>query len=219
MRPSNLKHKHADALQYLIVGLLALSVAACGPLISFGGDEKPGEIYGLRYPAPYAASSPVGPIVYIDSPQMVEALGGQNIAVVMPDGQRTSLDGVTWATNLSDILRDYIGHSLSATEANIISEGGLDIKAGCRLGLKVWSFEFAPGISAEDDKVKIAIQFSLVRLSDSVLLSHPTFSQEIAVKNATASGVVGSFRAGMEAAAKDYGVWFQERMNQCQFKG
>lgn len=198
------------------VGLLAFLVSGCGPLISFGSDSGPGETYGLRYPASHSQAEPNGPIIYVDSPQMVEGLDGHGVTVIMGNGRRTVLEDASWSTHLSDMLRDYVAHSLSSQSgANMISEGGLDIKAGCRLGVKVWSFEFVPGASSDEDTVNIALQFSLVRISDSELISHPTFSKTVHVNSGSIAGVMGGFSTAMEQAADDYGSWLRERMGQC----
>lgn len=197
-------------------GLLALALSGCGPLISFGGDSGPGETYGLRYAAAHVPESPAGPIVYVDSPQMVEGLDGHGVTVVMENGRRTMLEDAYWSTHLSDMLRDYLTHALGAQSgANMISEGGLDIKAGCRIGVKVWAFEFAPGVQPSEDKVNISLQFSLVRFSDSTLLSHPTFSKAVPVNSNTIEGVMDGFNVAMVEAAEDYGSWFRERLGQC----
>ncbi|MBV1900405.1 MAG: PqiC family protein [Kordiimonadaceae bacterium] len=195
---------------------LALAVAGCGPIISFGGDDPAGEVYALRYSSDYASYDVNAPIIYLSNPQMLDGLDGTSIAVMLPDGQRTLLAGASWSAHISDLIREYVSHSLGAqTGANIISEGGLDIKAGCRLGLKVWSFELATGETAATDAVNIALQFSLVRMKDSVLLSHPTFSQSVGVSGAGIGAVVDGFKAAMAGAAGDYGPWLRDHMAQC----
>ncbi|MBL4771895.1 MAG: membrane integrity-associated transporter subunit PqiC, partial [Planctomycetes bacterium] len=129
----------------------------------------------------------------------------------------TVLDGVSWSTHISDLIRDYVGHAIgSQAGVNMIAEGGLDIKAGCRLGVKVWSFELATGASAAEDTVEIALQFSLVRVKDSTLISRPTFTQSVPVPSAGLGGVVEGFKTAMSAAADEYGPWMRERMSQCK---
>ncbi len=202
--------------KFLVAGLLAGMVASCGPLISFGGDSEPNETYGLRYQAQGAAEYPVGPIVYVDSPQMAEGLDGHNVTVVMQSGRRTVLERAAWSTHLSDLIRDYVAQSIGAQSgANMIGEGGLDISAGCRLGLKVWSFEFVPGETVAEDGVSVVLQFSLVRISDNQLLSHPTFAASVEVDSKSVGGVMGGFSKAMDRAASEYGGWFRERMGQC----
>ncbi|MEX0299644.1 MAG: ABC-type transport auxiliary lipoprotein family protein [Kordiimonas sp.] len=200
----------------LLSSLLMGSVAGCGPLISFGGDGEPDETYGLRYEAKQAEQFPAGPIVYVDSPQMAEGLDGHGVTVVMQNGRRTVLERAAWSTHLSDLIRDYVAQSIGAQSgANMIGEGGLDITAGCRLGLKVWSFEFVPGEVAAEDGVSVVLQFSLVRISDNQLLSHPTFAASVTVDSNSVGGVMSGFSRAMDQASSEYGGWFRERMGQC----
>jgi len=197
-----------------VVGLFALT--ACGPLISLGNDGPADEVFSLRYPAAFKNASATGPIIYVDGPQLVEGIDGRGVAVRLAGNKRTVLEGAAWAAHLSDLVRDYVIHALaSQTNVNLVSEGGLDIEAGCRLGIKVWAMEFVPGKSASEDQVQVAMQFSLVRLADSKLLAHPTFSKNEAVISSDGSGVVAAFNAAMESASHDYSRWLNERAGEC----
>jgi len=199
------------------VAASAFLVASCGPLISFGDDGPADSIYTLHYGGIVGADSPVGPVVYVDSPQMAEGLDGQGVSVRLDGNQRTTLTGAGWAAHLSDLVRDYVTLALGATSnANMIGVGGLDIKAGCRLGIKVWAMEFVPGLISSEDTVDVAMQFSLVRLSDSKLLSHPTFSQTVNVQSSGGRGIVAAFDAAMAAAARDYSRWFKVESKACE---
>jgi len=191
-------------------------LASCGPLISFGNDGPADDVYTLHYPGALKNESPMGPIVYVDSPQMVEGLDGQDITVRIEENRRTTLAGSSWSAHLSDLVRDYVTLALGATsDANLVGGGGLDIKAGCRLGTKVWAMDYVPGASAGEDKVELAIQFSLVRLSDSKLLSHPSFTETVEVSASGGRGIVAAFETAMENAARDYGRWFSAESKAC----
>ena len=194
----------------------ALLLASCGPLISFGDDGPADDVYTLRYQGPLKNESPEGPIIYVDSPQMVEGLDGQGITVRIDKNRRTTLAGASWSAHLSDLVRDYVTLALGATsDANFVGGGGLDIRAGCRLGTKVWTMDYVPGDNAADDKVELAIQFSLVRLSDSKLLSHPTFSETVQVEASNGRSIVAAFETAMALAAKEYGSWFNAESAAC----
>jgi len=198
----------------LAIGLFV--VAACGPLISLGNDGPADEIYSLRYPGKLETPTAAAPIIYVDSPRLVEGLGGRGVAVRLTGNKRTTLEGAIWATHLSDLVRDYVTHALSnQTKANMVSEGGLDIKAGCRLGTKVWAMEFVPGSSETEDQVEVTLQFSLVRLADSKLLGHPVFSKKSSVRVSDGNGVVTAFNAAMENASHEYSRWLNTQINEC----
>ncbi|PCI60128.1 MAG: hypothetical protein COB37_09760 [Kordiimonadales bacterium] len=202
--------------KHLILGIGLLSVAACGPLISLGNDGPADDIYTLRYPGQVGAASPTGPIIFVNSPIMAEGLDGRGVPVHLENERRTSLEGASWSVHLGDLVRDYVVRALSAqTTANMISEGGLDIKAQCRLGIKVWSMEYVPGAVSGDDRVELAMQMSLVRLSDSVLLDHPTFTQTVAVGSDSNAAVIEGFRTAMQATAIDYSKWISAHMDGC----
>jgi ABC-type uncharacterized transport system auxiliary subunit len=200
-----------------VLGLVsALLLASCGPLISFGDDDPAGDIYTLRYEGAHSDQSPSGPIIYVDSPQMVDGLDGRSVSVRLGGNRRSTLAGASWSAHLSELVRDYVVQALEgATDANMISQGGLDIKAGCRLGIKVWAMEFVPGLTSDQDQVDVRLQFSLVRLSDSKLLSHPTFAQTVGVTTSNGGGVVAAFAVAMERASEAYGGWFSEASDAC----
>ena len=196
--------------------LAALLVASCGPLISFGDDGPADNIYTLRYAGTVKVGSPAGPIIYVDSPQMAEGLDGHSVSVRLDGNRRTTLAGSSWSAHLSDLVRDYVTLALSvSSDANLVGGGALDIKAGCRLGIKVWAMEYVPGATKSDDKVELSLQFSLVRLADSKLLSHPTFSKTVAVSTPDGNGIIAAFETAMAAAARDYGRWFGAESKAC----
>jgi ABC-type uncharacterized transport system auxiliary subunit len=194
----------------------ALLVASCGPLISFGDTGPADETYSLKYPASLSETASSGPAIYLDSPRMVNDLDQKSIAVRLDGNQRTVLEGAAWSQHLSDIVRDYVAHAAAAkADVNIVSEGGLDIAVGCRLGVKVWAMEFVPGNTRRDDNVEVALQFSLVKLSTSELLGHPTFTESVPVATASGRAVVDAFSSAMENAAGKYGAWLQEASTAC----
>ena len=201
----------------LFFGFGLLGIAACGPLISLGNDGPADDIYTLRYPGQVATMSPSGPIIFVNSPIMAEGLDGRGIPVRLEDERRTSLEGASWSVHLGDLVRDYVVRSLSAqTTANMVSEGGLDIKAQCRLGIKVWMMEYVPGATSGDDRVELAMQLSLVRLSDSVLLDHPTFTQTVSVGSDNNAAVIEGFRTAMRANENDYSKWITTHLADCK---
>jgi len=203
-------------LKYCFAAVAVLATASCGPLISFGDDGPADDVFTLRYEGGLKKESPSGPIVYVDSPQMVDGLDGINVAVRLDGNRRTVLAGSSWSAHLSDLVRDYVTLSLSyQSDANMIAEGGLDIKAGCRLGIKVWAMDFVPGRVSSEDQVELVMQFSLVRLSDSKLVSHPTFSNSVGVDMSDGRGVVAAFNKAMNVMANDYGRWFADEHRAC----
>ena len=207
---------YTEKLKFPCVLAGSFLLASCGPLISFGDDGPADDVYTLHYEGPLKSESPTGPIIYVDSPQMVEGLDGQSITVRIDQNRRTTLAGSSWSAHLSDLVRDYVTLALGATSgANLVGGGGLDIKAGCRLGTKVWAMDYVPGATPGEDRVELAIQFSLVRFSDSKLLSHPTFSETVHVQAANGHSIVAAFETAMGSAAQKYGRWFNAESNAC----
>lgn len=173
-------------------------VTGCGPLISFGDDGPADQIFGLEHPGAPALSDDLGTIVYVEEPLMSDGLGGNQITVVLENSQRTSLSGVRWSANSTDLIRDYLVRGISNTSGvRMLGEGAIDVKAGCRLGVKVWAFEFVPGASERDDRVAVEIEFILVRYSDNSLIGQPTFSAGQGVDSSDGVGVAGAFHDAM----------------------
>ena len=203
----------AIALGVLAAGTL---LSGCGPLISFGGDGPADTVYSLRYSGAYQQKGADSIVIYVDEPLMAEGLAGQKITVALPSDKRSTLKGARWSAPLSVLIRDYeiraFGHQVGA---NMIGEGGLDIHAACRLGTKVWAFEFTPGADAGTDKVDIAIELSLVRLSDSQLLSHPIFTKTRLLNSGSDDAVANAFGAAMGELASEMSVWLKSNEAAC----
>lgn len=88
-------------------------VAGCGPLISFGDDGPADQIFSLDYPVAGDHSSAAS-VIYVAEPLMSGGLSGTQVSVVLDDNQRTSLMGVRWNANTTDMVRDYLVRGLSA---------------------------------------------------------------------------------------------------------
>jgi len=195
---------------------VATLVASCGPLISFGDDGPGDKVYSLKYAGDYENSPADAPVIYIDEPHMADALAGQKITVALPGEKRSTLSGARWAAPLSALVRDYVARALShKAGAHMIGEGGLDIQVSCRLGTKVWSFEFVPTENASGDHVQIALEMTLVRLADGKLLSHPTFTKTMPVRGSTGDAVASAFSEAMAGVGDDMGRWLKGQIASC----
>ena len=195
---------------------LPLLLAGCGPLISLGDDGPAAEVYSLRYQGGFHDSRSAGRVVYVDEPILSDGLGGEQVSVLLDGTRRTTLDGVKWSDPLSELVRDYITRSLGhRSGVHLVGEGGLDIKAACRLGSKVWAFELLPGDRPGKDAVSVAIELSLVRLSDSTLVSHPTISKTVAVDGGDNAAVMAAFNLAMSQIAADMTTWFGASVDSC----
>lgn len=211
-----LLHKLRTAGLPLAVGLSLLSLAACGPLISFGDEGPADQVFGLEYPDARPADGDIGTIVYVEEPLMSDGLSGTQISVVLDDNQRTSLMGVRWSANSTDLVRDYLVRGVgSASGVRMLGEGALDVKAGCRMGVKVWAFEYVPGDSAREDRVHVEIEFVLVRYNDNRLLGQPTFSVQPDVTSAEGRGVVAGFDEAMASISREAGEWLSTQASAC----
>lgn len=196
--------------------LAATALSGCGPLISFGDDGPGDTVYSLKYSGDFGTNAADAPVIYIDEPHMADGLAGQRITVVLSGDKRSTLSGARWSAPLSALVRDYVARALSdKAGAHMIGEGGLDIHATCRLGTKVWSFEFVPSDSAAGDKVNIAMEMSLVRLADGKLLSHPTFTKSAPVRGTDGDAVATAFAAAMQGMGDEMGAWLKAQSASC----
>lgn len=199
---------------FLCCGLILL--AGCGPLISFGDDGPADDVFNLRYQGGYSANVDSENIIYLEEPLMNQGLSGVDIAVALPGDQRSTLKGVRWAGNSSDLVRDYLVRALSEKSGvKLLGDGGLDVRAGCRMTVKVWSFEFAPGESSRDDTVDVAIEFSLVRYRDGHLVGQRAFNVNTPIDTNQGNSVVAGFREGMSALSGDAADWLAPLGSNC----
>lgn len=193
-----------------------LLAAGCGPLISFGDDGPADQVYSLDYPAAGDHSS-ADTVIYVAEPLMGGGLSGTQVSVVLDNNQRTSLMGVRWNANTTDMIRDYLVRGLSARSgALMLGEGALDVKAGCRMGVKVWDYEYVPGDSAGDDRVDVEIELILVRYLDNALLGQPTFSASETVGGSDGVDVVEGFNRAMASISREAGAWIGQNLEACK---
>jgi len=199
------------------LGLVAASVvlASCGPLISIGDDGPADQVYTLRYEGGYPVAG-TGPVVFMDEPTVADGLNSDKVAVALAGNRRSTIDGVRWSAPPSDLVRDYLVRALAdGSEARMVGQGGLDIKASCRLGVKLWELDFVPGTRASDDKVSVALELTLVRLKDNQLIGHPTIVQSPGVGGSGSDAVMAAFRDAMAQAGAEAAAWFKTAHKAC----
>ena len=203
-------------LSRCLLGMCILLLSACGPLVSFGGDEE-AQIYSLFY-EPVGSENTTGLILYVEEPLMEQDLGGRRVAVDLGDYERTYLKDVRWSAALGDQVRAYLVRAVSfETNAQGMGEGALDVAAACRLGLTVWSFDYRPGTTPADDRVHLSIEASLVRLADGTLLGRKTFDHTsgISYGDKSSSAIVASFNALMREASSAMMLWTDKQLQAC----
>lgn len=193
-----------------------MMVAGCGPLISFGDDGPADQIFSLDYPAAGDRSGSDA-VIYVTEPIMGDGLSGTQVSVVLDNNQRTSLMGVRWSANSTDMVRDYLVRGLAARSGTLmLGEGALDVRAGCRLGVKVWHYEYVPGNSIGDDRVDVEIEFTLVRYADGVLLGQPTFAANEPVGGSNGIDVVDGFNNAMTSISREASSWIGQNQDACK---
>jgi len=198
----------------------ALLLAGCGPLISFGDDGPADDVYSLEYGAVNANTSDMATIIYVEEPLMSDGLGGINVAVALENRKRTNLQGVRWSANSTDLIRDYFVRAIgSVSGTRLLGQGAIDVQAGCRLGVKVWAFEFVPGTSASDDRVDIEVEFILIRYNDNRLIGQPTFSASPQVALSDGENIIDAFHTGMASISDDAGKWLAPLAGECALAG
>lgn len=192
-----------------------LMISACSQVLPFG--SKPERTFSLRYEGDISALPTGGPIVFLDEPLMAEGLGGRTFAVEIEGRERTILKDARWSSSLSDLVRSYFERLLGASsKAQIIGEGGLDVRAGCRLSLRVWSFQLVPGRSrSEDDRVSVSFEAGLVHLSKGDLLARQLFASDTIVEGNDAVNVVDAYHGVLEKLGGDMVDWFNAALPAC----
>ena len=201
----------------LVLAIAAgLFLVGCGPIISFGDDGPADDVYSLEYGTVTANTSDMATIIYVEEPLMSDGLGGIEVAVALENRKRTNLQGVRWSANSTDLIRDYFVRAIgSMSGTRLLGQGAIDVQAGCRLGVKVWAFEFVPGISVGDDRVDIEVEFILIRYNDNRLIGQPTFSASPQVALSDGENIVDAFHSGMTSVSRDAGNWLAPLASEC----
>ena len=201
---------------YSVAAAMALLLVGCGPIISFGDDGPADDVYSLEYSLNNANTNDTATIIYVEEPLMSDGLGGINVAVALENRKRTNLQGVRWSANSTDLIRDYFVRAIGRMSGTrLLGQGAIDVQAGCRLGIKVWAFEFVPGTNAGDDRVDLEVEFILVRYNDNRLLGQPTFSASPQVVLSDGENIVDAFHDGMTSISSDAGKWLAPLASQC----
>ncbi len=205
-----------QSVRALFVGAAALMLAGCGPLISFGDDGPADDVFSLEYDGANVNTSDMATIIYVEEPLMSDGLGGVDVAVALENRKRTSLQGVRWSSSSTDLIRDYFIRAIgSMSGTRLLGQGAIDVRAGCRLGVKVWAFEFVPGASAGDDRVDIEVEFTLVRYNDNRLIGQPTLSASSQVSAANGEEIIEAFHDGMTRISREAGQWLAPIAGEC----
>ncbi len=205
-------------MQKLLVSLtLCAAVAGCGPLISFGESGPAPVLYSLEYSGAPKSPSMDGPIVAVSTPDLLPRLEGQNIAVVLPENEHTTLGGAEWSGHIGRMVQDYVMQALSSDgNATFVGRASLDVSVDCRLGIKLWAMDYVPGDSAREDKVVVSLQMMLVRMSNSSLLGQQFFTSEAKPVTASPRAIAAAFNDAMMDSAQAYKAWFAATGTRCK---
>jgi len=200
----------------LLAAAAVLMLAGCGPLISFGDDGPAGDVFSLEFDGANPNTSDMATIIYVEEPLMTDGLGGVDIAVALDGRKRTSLQGVRWSSNSTDLIRDYFVRAIGGMSGTrLLGQGAIDVQAGCRLGIKVWAFEYVPGASAGDDRVEVEVEFILIRYNDNRLIGQPTLSASSQVSAANGEDIIQAFHDGMNRISREAGQWLAPLAGEC----
>ncbi len=209
--------KGIKAVKYLMLAGVVFSLSACGPLISFGNDGPADEVYTLAYNGTYSVFNAAAPRIYLDEPLMAEGLASRKMSVRLPDFRRSTISSISWSANLSDLIRGYMARSIAVkTGAQLISEGGLDVKVGCRMAVNVWAFELVPGESQVDDKVSSTIELTLLNVTNGALLGRQTFVVEKQVNSVEGVAIAAAFNEAIEESSVTMSEWLLPIQSGCQ---
>ena len=196
---------------------LCALVAGCGPLISFGESGPAPVLYSLEYGGVPKDQSIGGPIVAVSTPDLLPRLEGQNIAVVLPGNEHTTLGGAEWSGHIGDMVQDYVMRALSSeTSGTFVGRASLDVSVECRLGIKLWAMDYVPGDRARDDKVVVSLQMILVRMADSSLLGQQVFTHEATPSTNSPRAIAAAFNEAMMNNAQAYQAWFSAKGSACK---
>ncbi len=205
-------------MTYLKTGLVTLICAAllagCQSILPSNDPER---TFAFRYDGQVPQSKDNAPVIFLDDPLMAEGLGGQTLTVVLDGGERTALNDLRWATGLESLIRDYLDRRLMAgTDADYVGDGGLDIRATCRLHTKFWAFEMRPGVSAADDQVAVSLEASLVSLTTGELLARTQLDEVRPTSAASTSDVVMSLEGALSTVSDQLTDFMSEGLKYCR---
>ena len=176
-------YKRSIFKRSIFFGTLVLMLTSCGPLISFGSPDAQ-RTFSLS-PVALNVVPENDQVIYVEEPYLSGGRDGRKLTVALSKNETTTLAGVQWSDNLSDMIRDNLVRSLErGTGAKTLGETGLDIKASCRLGLTVHAFDYVVGGTPGEDMAMIDADLLLVNLQNNTLLYSQTIS--------TTAPIVGS---------------------------
>jgi ABC-type uncharacterized transport system auxiliary subunit len=196
-------------------GLLA-SVAGCGPLISFGDDGPADEVYSLEYKGGYSSFNAAAPRIYLDEPLMAEGLSSRKMSVRLADFRRSTISSISWSANLSDLIRGYMARAIAVQSGiQLIGEGGLDVRVGCRMAVHVWAFELVPGAEASGDKVSSTIELTLLNVINGNLLGRQTFVVEKPIQSSEGVDIAAAFNEAISDSTNKMSEWLGPIQSEC----
>jgi len=192
----------------------ALGLSSCGPLIDFGPEGTPSQVYTLTIPVghtPRAMNDDA--VLMIDAPDMPGHARGIRIPVVEGQNGITWYSGAEWSEGAPDLLRRVFRAGLAINlNGPVIGAGALDVKADCRLAMNVSQFQFRPA----SNEVEVAADYRLISMRKGRLIaSHQTISK-IPVGADTAEQVVVGYDAALSEMIGGLTLWIKDHIETCR---
>lgn len=195
-------------------GITAFSLASCGPLIDFGPESSPSQVYTLTIPVgqtPRAMNDDA--VLMIDAPDMPGHARGIRIPVVQGQNGITWYQGAEWSEGAPDLLRRVVRAGLAINlNGPVIGAGSLDVKADCRLAMNVSQFQFRPSST----EVEVAADYRLISMRKGRLVaSHQTISM-VPIGADTAEQVVAGYDEALAEMVSGLTLWLEDHMETCR---
>jgi cholesterol transport system auxiliary component len=112
-------------MKVMPVFALLLALAACGPIVQIGGNEKPPQalltLNATATPRPYAGPGALGPTIAVDVPRVPMTLQTVRLPVTTSATDVSFLVGATWAEQPNRQFQQLLVDTLSADGQSVIN--------------------------------------------------------------------------------------------------
>lgn len=191
--------------KYIFLFLATLSLSACFSLTS---SQEPPVTYAI-HAAPHPDQT--GPaikavVISVSEPDLPTGLETDKIALYMAGGRRLDYySGARWPGTLGEVLQDLVVETGRFAIPGAIFDGG-DLRIPAEYKLVMSVIDFAPFYQKGPEEIpllKIAVNFTLMRLPENVVLARFTQKSEKVASANSLSAVTSGLESLLHAILAD----------------
>jgi cholesterol transport system auxiliary component len=189
----------------ILVASVAL-LAACGPIVSFGGDGPPPRQFNLAYSAAPNDAKALPGVLLVDELGATAELRGQRMAMRVSAQEVQYLNGAQWSDRPARLLRGLIEDAArQAPGAAVLGPSNIDLRIAFRLTGTVQRFDVV--VDGPKRQAVIVLDAILANQRPSRLIASRRFEAKADAAADTPAAVAAALNMAANDLARDVAAW------------